>query len=189
MNDDGYTLVEMLAALVIIGLAIGGLTQAVRVIGLTQGAAVRAMGEARQLRAAQEGLSRLAERQGPFASDQPAAASGTASGFSFGCGAAAACGVAVTSSGRGARIALTKPSGPVASIELAGASGANLIYGGDQSVGETWPPRSQQRQVLRWIGLTGGAGDAPLASGRLWREEAPDCVFDVIAQACRASAQ
>ena len=51
MNDDGYTLAEMLAALVTIALATGGLIEGTRVIGMWQGQAARAVGDGRSLRA------------------------------------------------------------------------------------------------------------------------------------------
>jgi len=70
MNDHGYTLAEMLAALLIIGLAMAGLTQAVRVLGLLQSSATRAAGEQRALRRVEVDFVGLLDGHGPFRSDE-----------------------------------------------------------------------------------------------------------------------
>jgi hypothetical protein len=74
--------------------------------------------------------------------------------------------------------------------QIEGASDATLVYGGDQAPGDRWPRREDQRQTLQWIAVVGGTSGqpAPIAATRIWREETRDCVFDIVAQTCRATA-
>lgn len=186
MSDEGYTLVEMLAALLIIGLAVGGLSQAMRVIGLTQSATARAISEERERQTIDRRLEGLVAQRGPFISDETDGAAGRQDEFTFDCGRASPCSIRLSAGGKGERVAI----GPAAPTVLAKADDLVLVYGGERTLSDTWPPANSQQQTLHWLALVGGPQDqpSPVAVARLWREEAPDCVFDLIAQACRASA-
>lgn len=186
MNDEGYTLVEMLAALLIIGLAVGGLSQAMRVIGLTQSATARAISEERERQTIDRRLETLLDHRGPFISDETDDAAGRQDEFTFDCGKASPCGVRLSTAGKDERVAI----GSATPTVLAKTDDLGLIYGGDLGSSETWPPASSQRQTLHWLAVVSGSRDqlSPVAVARLWREEAPDCVFDLISQACRAPA-
>jgi type II secretory pathway pseudopilin PulG len=64
VSEAGYTLVETLAALMMIGLAIGGLIEASHVLGRMQAGAGRSLAETARLRGAGEAMRRLFEGQG-----------------------------------------------------------------------------------------------------------------------------
>ncbi|MDR3511016.1 MAG: prepilin-type N-terminal cleavage/methylation domain-containing protein [Caulobacteraceae bacterium] len=185
MSEAGYTLVEMLAALIIIGLAVGGLTEAAHVVGRAQAAAMRTAAQARALRAADQALARLVLRQGPFASDAPNAFEGGAQSLAFPCRDGSTCRADLQPNARAAtRLAIA--TGTVEPPLSLGQGQAAFVYGGDSDVNGNWPP-SGPRQILHWIGVQDVSSGAPLALADVWREEPPGCVFDPIAQACRAA--
>lgn len=64
MNDDGYTLAEALAAMLILGLAMGGLVEGARVIGRLQTPIVASRADDQALRRAEAGLAAW-RRQAP----------------------------------------------------------------------------------------------------------------------------
>lgn len=186
MNDEGYTLVEMLAALLIIGLAVGGLSQAMRVIGLTQSATARAISEERERQTIDRRLEALLASRGPFVSNDASGVYGGQDTFTFDCGKTSPCGVRLSTGGKSERVAI----GSATPTVLAKTDDLGLVYGGDRGSSETWPPTNSQRQTLQWFAIVGGSQEqpSPVAVARLWREEAPDCVFDLISQTCRAPA-
>ena len=192
MSQDGYTLAETLAALVIIGLAIGGLTEGVRTLGQIQTLTGRAMADGRVLRAAHEGLSRLLDGEGPFTTGDPKGVTGAAGRFSFDCGASAACGAALAPTTGGEQLSLTGPSGTARTLILRGVSAARFSYEGSLSVDPVWPPApaadgSARPQTLRAVTVlgVGSAGEAPVTRARVWAEQPSACAFDIIGQVCR----
>lgn len=190
MSDSGYTLTEMLAALIMIGLAVGGLTQGLHVIGLAQGGAARAIGEARAVRAAEQSLDRLLDRQGPFFSDGGTAFKGSASGFDFSCGTPKRCAATIGGSPSGYALSVNTVGG-TSTLNLPASVGElTFVYGGAMGAAEQWPPTKSSVQALQWVGLKrhGGADATPIAEVRLWTEQPRNCAFDVIAQRCRDAA-
>ncbi|HEX7761128.1 MAG TPA: prepilin-type N-terminal cleavage/methylation domain-containing protein [Caulobacteraceae bacterium] len=185
MNDDGYTLAEMLAALAILGLAFGGLTQGARVIGQLQTKAAATARTTADDRRAQAALESLMARRGPFTSDGRGAFQGTASGFTFDC-EAGRCGVEVVKAqdrawlvihqgGQQQRIVLSAPNAAFAYVDATGSS-------------PIWPNAQARPTALTTVLLQGAGpgGSRPLAAARVWVEEPANCVFDAIAQGCRA---
>ena len=191
MTKEGYTLVEMLAALLMIALAIGGLLQGTRVIGRIQDSATRALGAAREQRTAQEGLDRLLAGQGPFFSGDVQGFTGSLTQFSFACGRAATCAARLTPQNGLTRLDVIRDGLAQFSASLPGGGPAGFTYVGERTIGETWPPITTPSERLTRIALTLQRidGVTPLASVRLWLEQRRDCHFDVIAQACRSPSQ
>ena len=188
MTDDGYTLAEMLVALVVIGLTVGGLTEGVRAIGRLQDSTGRALADGRRLDQIGEGLDRLMDDRGPFASTGASLFQGLASGFSFPCGGPSPCGAVLAPAQGGISLRLAEPDGSSRVFNLPGVQAARFTYAGTLTYGPTWPAASQEPQTLRTIGLvatTAAGGDTPVASVRLWAEQGPDCVYDAISRACR----
>lgn len=186
MSDAGYTLTEMLAALIMISLATGGLIEGVHVVGQIQAQAGRAVGEGRAVRAAQSSLERLLEGQGPFDVGGRPQFNGSRTGFTFDCASPRPCAAAVAPAPGGARLTLTAAGGTVSQSRLpVSSAGVGFVYGGGQGASETWPPPKSGRQNLRSVRLKDAAG-ATLADVRLWSEQPRRCEFDVIAQACRS---
>ena len=195
MNDAGYTLSEMLAALVMIGLAVGGLTQGVQVIGLIQSAGAHALAESRALRRSQAIIDSLLEGRGPFATDTGRRLVGTARGFQFDCDRATPCTAEVGPLGQGVQL-VVEENDRIATVLLpTGIDTARFSYGGAWGRADTWPPTEVVGRVtLSWVALTGRRGsvelgaDVPLVLSRLWTEQPRHCVFDAIALACRRTA-
>jgi hypothetical protein len=189
MNEAGYTLAETLAALLIIGLAFGGLSEGIRVIGLFQAATAATTENAASLWRLQDGLNRLLYRQGPFRSDEPQRFAGDATGFSFDCGRPKPCGAQITGDAAETRLTLTDSTG-AHDIGLARAPAAAFLYSDGKTLSVGWPPPQDERRMLKSVLLVGRSseGEAPIAGVRLWREQEDGCQFDPIAQDCRAVA-
>jgi prepilin-type N-terminal cleavage/methylation domain-containing protein len=187
MTQDGYTLTEMLVALVVIGLAIGGMTEGLHVISRLQGSTGQALAQGRAFNGISQSLSNLFEDQGPFASSQAGLFSGDASGFSFRCARKDPCGAVLIPTRDGLGMRLAEPDGTNRTVRLSGVPAARFTYAGTYTFGPAWPSQSRQPQTLRTVGLVAvtASGEIPLASVRLWQEQAPNCEFDAITRACR----
>jgi prepilin-type N-terminal cleavage/methylation domain-containing protein len=188
MTDDGYTLAEMLVALVIIGLTIGGMTQGVHAIGRLQGMTGRVLADGRNFNRVGVGLDQLVEDRGPYSSTPSSLFYGVASGFSFACDNPAPCGAVLTPAKGGVDLRVVEPDGSSRVFALPGVQSAHFTYAGTRTYGPVWPAASPEPQTLRTIGLvatTADGGDAPIASVRLWPEQGLDCEFDAITRVCR----
>jgi prepilin-type N-terminal cleavage/methylation domain-containing protein len=188
MGKEGYTLVEMLVALVIISLALGGLFQAVHVIGRIQTATSRSVALSRLEGSPQSRLDGLLNDQGPFFSDAPDAFTGSPSAFSFPC-SGAFCSARISALGGPGQLEVGRNGLARGGETLPSVDRASFQYVGEQTVSETWPPAKARRERLVRIVLLDhrSNGAAPLASMRLWRAEPRDCSYDPIALACRSA--
>jgi len=187
MSEDGYTLAEMLAALLMIGLAMAGLTQAVRVLGLFQSSAARLEGQQRAIRVAELNLANLMDGQGPFRSTE-ATFSGGPTSFQFDCGRPKPCGARLQPNAGGARIVTSNDHGDEKVALLPEGAEGHFTYVGDKAALSSWPPAGE-RETLKAINLMQGSGQGPLVTTRLWVEQGADCAFDAIAQDCREAVQ
>ncbi len=190
MNQDGYTLAETLAALAMIGLAIGGLTAGVRVIGLNQAAATRHLADGHSLGGAEQVLSRLFAGQGPFQSSDAGGLRADGRRLSFTCADASPCSASLDSGGLGERLSVVKGRETEVAI-LPGVRSARFAYAGTQTLARVWPPASKDPEDLRSVLILDGSGanEVPIVIARLWREQPVTCAFDPIRQNCRAAAQ
>jgi hypothetical protein len=187
MNEAGYTATEALAALAIIGLAMGGLTSGLMVVGRAQSAATTTLARADGIRTANHRLTQLFAEKGPFRSDRPNDFEGDSSAFSFDCGARR-CGARI----EGQTLIVTGGDGVSAAVKLPVKATAGFIYGGSLGAGGVWPPvplppPALQWQVLQYVAIsdsTSGRG-GPIAVSHLWSQQSPTCDFDTITQDCR----
>lgn len=185
MNDAGYTLVETLVALVMIGLAIGGLTVGVGVIAGAQARASHALATASATQAAQAALERALQPQGAFRAHDGGRLTGGATGFAYDCGEAKPCRVEVNSDAQGLSLAMNDAAG-ARRIALRQSGPAHFVYQGSAATLDAWPPRGPLRQSLRSVLLVrDGEADHPLLTARLWAEQPGVCDFDVVMQDCR----
>ena len=185
MSQDGYTHAETLAALVMIGLAIGGLTAGVRVIGLDQAATTRRLADGHGVAEAQRALATLFEGRGPFLSSEADGLRGDPGRLAFDCGAAGGCGASLNEGSGAALLNISGRNGGE-TIQMPGVPAARFLFVGSRTVGDRWPPVDPDPQTLRSIVIeTGGAQPTPVAAVRLWREHPITCAFDPISQACR----
>lgn len=187
MSEDGYTLAETLAALVMIGLAVGGLTAGVRVIARGQAMTAKHIARGRDLEAVQATLASLLVGQGPFESVDQHGLQGRADQFSFDCAAARSCGASLSSEPEGERLTIRGRDG-LSALRLTGVRAARFTYAGQRQISANWPPGGTEPDRLASVIVLAdlGRGETPLANVRLWREQPPDCAFDPISQTCRA---
>ena len=188
MNDHGYTLAEMLAALVMIGLAVGGLTMGVRVIGHGEAQVAHATTEGGNLRTLQDALSTLLNNAGPFRTKDNATFQGAGSAFSFICSAPTPCSASLTKSGEEMALQVRRMDGSAARFGIVDSGPMHFEYVGSQSRNQNWPPPPPISDVLRSVELVRDADGAAIASTRIWREQPADCAFDPISGDCRAVA-
>jgi prepilin-type N-terminal cleavage/methylation domain-containing protein len=188
VNEDGYTLLEVLVALAMLSLAVTGFSRALEVLAKWQRATEATTVATAQPRRAQVLMERAIDTLGPFRSDHPEGFSGDARGFRFACGGASACSMHVSTDGSGAvAVGVTGADGSSRLLPLGEAGPAHFVYRGSETVADTWPPASGGLQVLRSISLVGQGSEAwrPILVARLWKEQPADCLFDAVMQDCR----
>jgi prepilin-type N-terminal cleavage/methylation domain-containing protein len=193
MNDDGYTLAEMLAALAILGMAIGGLGLVVSLIARQQLTALHLHNRLTEARAADSALETLMTREQSAGADLRDLR-GDADSLSFTCGAAT-CAARLVPDGRRTVLLLRDRSGAARRLRLR-ARNLRFSYVGASGSVEGWPAARPsggvslenivQGQAPQAIILRSAAG-APLAVIRTAPREPRDCQYDAIAGACRAT--
>lgn len=183
MNEDGYTLAEVLAAMLILGLAMGGLVEGSRIIGRMQTPIVVARRDNQILRRAEASVSRLLKlRPG---GDQ--SLTGDAQGLGFKC-VMGTCGLTLANNGR--NLTLSVRRGEVAqTFPLPHAGKISLVYLARDGRFDHWPQPDSKR-VLDGVMIveTSAQGELPLVVARSWIEQPKTCEFDMIARGCRTSA-
>jgi len=184
--DDGYTAAEGLAALLIIGLAVGGLTSAMHVIGRTDRATTVTAGKAVSIRQAEAEVARLLVGAGPIRSDDGRGLRGQETSFTLPC-ATGACGARL----EGGALVLTGAGVP-SSTALPGRSNLRFAYISDLGASPVWPPvqpppPAPAWEVLHAIVVQQGpeSAPAPLLVARIWEEQEAACDYDTILQDCR----
>lgn len=188
MNDAGYTLVEMLAALAILGLAMGGLAEGMAAIGRAQSGATSLLMTQRSWARANRDLSRLFQEQGPFQSGETPSLKGDATNLSFPCGAQK-CSARLIGRKGDPVLEVSGADGWRDAVALPGQSGAHFSYVDEEEQHPAWPPPGDhgRRKVRSVMVLTGqSAAPSSVAGARLWIEQPPDCAYDMIIADCRA---
>lgn len=186
MTDSGYTLVESLVALAILGMAIAGLSAGVQVLARQQSRVHAVIADMQAIRLAQSGFDRIFEGQGPYRSDQPERFVGGPQSLRFDCGQPQACTANLIGATTTSALQL-QTAGGVRTLPLHLPSSSHFAYFGTLSPSDVWPPTRPERQVLRSISVVSGEGEQSEAilKTKIWREEAALCQFDVILQDCR----
>ena len=182
MNDGGYTLVEMLAAVSILGLAFGGLAESASIMGRLQRHATLEAQAAAHESVLQNSLSLLLRGAGPFPGNgsfvgQPAAFEFTRDG--------SACRAAIDAKGAAAELKMTCAA--LTSTTAVPASAA-FRYADTDDVGPDWPTAGKPDLLLKSVSLIDTRnGDRPLATTLISVDEPATCLFDVVAQQCRGA--
>lgn len=181
MTDDGYTLAEMLAALAILGMAMGGLGLVTSLIARQQLAASRVSARLMEDRAAERALTLW------LAEQDAATLTGDDRTLSAACGPAT-CTARLQPDGRRTVLILLARSGPARRLRL---RQPDVRFGYRDSRGETaaWPRADGKGEVVDALprAIVLAAKNIVLAVARTWPREPRDCQFDVIASACRTA--
>jgi hypothetical protein len=187
----GYTLAETLAALLVVGLAVGGLMQAAAVIERMQGASARTAADSRALGAVGKALAQTVDGPGLYRQG-PGGLAGDATGFSLDCGRAAPCAATVEANGGVLQVSFSQGDGRRRALPLRGLKSVAFVYEDAAGAQSRWPPvdagaMASARPALKAVSLvaTTADGPLPLARVRVWADQAPGCAFDPIIQACR----
>lgn len=187
MTDQGYTLVETMAALLIIGLAMSGLAAALGLMARQHASVAHAFARTSDLRRAQSTLEQLFEGRGPFRSSEPSTFTGAAHFLQFDCGQPAPCKAELAQDPRSHLVLRVQGGSATTTIPLPDADAAHFRYQGSLGDLDAWPPVAEPRQALRGVAIIADGSDphAVLTQTHLWTEEALVCGFDAVLQDCR----
>ena len=190
MSQDGYTLAETMAALVKIGLAIGGLGQATFLIGRLNRATGAQVAADHHLGAAQRTLDDLLGKAGPFRVGDSQAFNGRAQSFDFSCDADRICGAELVTSEAQTTLVVRRRGRATAARSLGRVRNARFLYGDTRGLHGAWPAESDGsggKPLLSTVVLVEGRDDPgrPLAVAAVWAQQAATCQFDSISGECR----
>jgi hypothetical protein len=188
--QGGYTAPEALAALVVIGLALGGLTTGLSIVSKGQANAQGLLQTSAQLRAAGLALTGLISPQAPFRSDDDNGFAGDPKAFEFSCGARR-CGASLEQS-----VLVTRDAtGRVLRRPLPAIKAIRFSYVGSRGDNLLWPPMGATSpgawQPLRAVVLQGLVRSTwvPMVLAPIAEEQRYDCEYDIVSQDCRRTWQ
>jgi len=170
MSDAGYTLTEMLVAMMMASLALGGMATATQMVGKAEQRLAASRGLAADLRRLDNEV-RAAFTDAEWFGAGERAPGGTATRFSVGCGEAETCSLDLRP-GAGSAEVVVRRGAASRVLRLRGVSRPRLAYlaaGGEQSA-------ATADGSLRGIVLADGA--RRLALYRVTAEQASNCNFD-----------
>lgn len=179
MNEDGFTLADMLAALLILSLAMAGLGQGLYAMSRLQRAAAETAAQARDLRAISGGLDQLLGGAGPFGA-RADDFQGQADRLSFTCGQGARCEGRLEIVAGQRRLRIQDADAHIR-IVAGGPAGTTFRYLGSTGEHDHWPTGQEGRLLaVRLRDIDG----ALLANHRLWRDQPVECAFDAVRRDC-----
>lgn len=188
MNQDGYTLAETLAALVIIGLAVGGLVGGFNLLGRVQAKTTADVGRSHRHSRLESAFSRFVAHEGPFRSDAHGL-EGDSGRFTFACGEGV-CSAELEREQRETMLVLNGRGGVTRSIKV-GVGAYVFDYQDELGQEPDWPPADQSKpRTLRAIGIIQPrlGEELPMAEARVFAEQPAACAFDSISRTCRVEA-
>lgn len=184
MSEQGYTLVETLTALAMMGMAMSGMAVGLHVLSRQQFAITDGLARETRLRSAGLRIERMLAVKAPYRAQESDRLVGDAQGFRFDCGQPEPC--TVRASGEGL---LQAEGGNLGSLKTAvpGVGTLSFSYQGRDGTTVAWPPADQRRQPLRSISLiqAGPDGQTVVFVARLAAEQPAECQFDPVMQDCR----
>lgn len=175
----GYTLAEVLAAIMVLGLTLGLAVEGARLITNIQGRVTTTVADMRTLRTVERALVDVL----PSLDNERASFSGDGEQFSYDC-SEATCGVSLLPGRDKAALRLWR--GKAAHVyELPTKEPAKLVYETTDGRYDQWP-LPDRAMVLRGVAVvTATRGTNPIVVARPWIEQSKTCEFDMIAKACR----
>lgn len=174
-RDSGYTLVEMLAALAVIGLAFGGLSAGVSVLGRHQISATKRIVSGEDLAAAQAGLEAALStvKIGDILS-------GNGRRLEISCATGAQCNA--TGNPDGVPVSVVRAGGD--RVSAIAANGYSFAYMTSVGPAPTWSSAGDSA-LFAVVLQTKASGNQPVAVMRLRQEQAFRCEYDVVIASCR----
>jgi len=181
MNEDGYTLVEMLAAISILAMLVAGLGECMHLFGRFQTDALNLTASAAEQAKIQRYLDDSFRNEGPFWSLTPRTLIGRSDRISYECGKAAHCVISIIREHSSELLqGSLDPSAPVR-INANNAHFMFLANGREYSI---WPARVPANVRLIAVSILDGR-NMPMATARLQTTERAGCVFDIVALSCK----
>lgn len=184
MRRAGYTVVEVMAAVLILGIAFTALVQGLGAIRRMQAKTVERMAQGRTAERAAAALNRFLAQPGLPSVALPDRLSGDAAALSAQCSAPPC---ALSLEGRGP-VMVSQVRGATARVALTGLRRPAFRYITTHGTYDHWPLAGAYQTRLTAIGLVeqSDAGASPVATVRLWSEQPQDCLFDSISAKCRS---
>lgn len=186
MREDGYTLAEALAALLIIGLAMGGLFEGARVLSRMQRASAEAVLAGRETKAVQAAFATFVAA--PAMADAALAGKleGGPASLVYDCPGEERCTAVIETRGGRPSLRISDGYGVARQFRLEGPDTPNFVYISTLGRFLHWPSE-HNHGTLRSIVIVRPAGgvDLPLLSARVWIEQSRTCEYDLISRTCR----
>jgi prepilin-type N-terminal cleavage/methylation domain-containing protein len=188
MTDDGFTLAEMLVALVMVGLAASGLALAAHQVTQAETRVQDVRRNGHDLARLQASLGEALRSAGPFLAGgaSPAQLDGDGRTLSFTCEGEAACQLGLLTEGK-RTVAVFRRAGAAQTAPLAGLKAPALRYVSavDGRVTGQWPAMDR---ADRLSAVVLADGERPVAVYPLAVEQSARCVFDARTRGCAAEA-
>lgn len=190
MSQDGYTLAETMAALVMIGLAIGGLGQATYLIGRLNRATGVQVAVDRHMGVAQRTLDGLLAQAGPFRPRDDNGFKGRGASFVFPCDQGSLCGAELVAGREQTTLVIQRGGRAMASRPLGRLRHPRFAYRDAKGLHDAWPTGEgpdDDRLTLDAVALVEGddAAPRPVAVAVVWAQQGAACQFDSISGDCR----
>lgn len=183
MNDAGYTLTEALAALLMIGLAMTGMGEALHVFANGQLRAAALEGEGADGAKIRQAVAELPTDVGPFVG-AAGRLEGSPQALSYPCGVASLCGLRTSVQDGKVVLSVDSPRAP-RRLPLARMSDLRLAYLSARD-GSTWPTWPNGRAGDRLGAVAVFATKGPVAILRFAKTQRGVCAFDAGLGDCRS---
>lgn len=182
MMESGYTLAEMMIALVIVSGTAAAMTEGVHTFTRFQGDVGAELNRSRAMADAQRGFAAFLRNEGPFRTDgQGRAFRGDGDSFEFACGSRSECRATIEPDARGTSLQLDTGDAQFRYL-LPGAHDVRFSFTDGDAERATWPPRADGAQ-LSSVALMSDSGPLLVANPGL--DQAAACEFDPVIKACR----
>jgi prepilin-type N-terminal cleavage/methylation domain-containing protein len=185
-GQSGYTLVETLAALMLVSVTVAGLSAGVQVLLRQQAIVNAATSQTRAAHQAQSAFDQMLNRYAPYRTQEPEHFSGGDQALRLSCGEASDCTLTLSAAPGAVRLNVSA-SGGQRGWSLHAQGRTHFRYDGTLDTDETWPPASGRAQALRSVAVVEETPSGPttLLKAKVWAEEPLMCAFDSVQQDCR----
>jgi hypothetical protein len=186
MTNDGYTLAETLAALMILGLSIGAVMTGVRAIGRFERGAAEDHAQSSAMARLDRNLAGLLNHRGPFLSNGTGGLIGDRFGFRLPC-APSICSAQFES--QSGRPILNIHDGSFA-LRTRAPEAITFVYETAHRKFDHWPDAAassdfSRAEPLVGVRLVAGADQRSIAWAPVRKDQQSDCAFDAISRSCR----